>query len=155
MAFLDAEIPSANAVLTARALAKVYAAIANGGNIDGIRFLSGDLVRSLTGRRSLALDANVGVPMSFHLGYHNSPVPALLPGFGHSGLGGSIGWADPNAGSSFGFVHNRLATRKLFDQASFARLAVLLRRAVTQARQADPHRKNASSRPIGVAQPAE
>jgi CubicO group peptidase (beta-lactamase class C family) len=134
MAFLDAEIPSANAVLTARGLAKVYAAIANGGCIDNTRFLSSDLVRSLTGRRSFALDLNVGVPMSFHLGYHNSPVPGLMPGFGHSGLGGSIGWADPSAGSSFGFVHNRLATRKLLDQAAFARVAVLLRRAIGEVR---------------------
>ena len=149
MTFLDAEIPSANAVLTARGLAKVYAAIANDGHIEGKRFLSGDLVRSLTGRRSFALDANVGVPMSFHLGYHNSPVPGLLPGFGHSGLGGSIGWADPGAGSAFGFVHNRLATRKLFDQASFARLAVLLRRAVAQTRQDGPHPEGAPDDRIG------
>jgi hypothetical protein len=40
-----------------------------------------------------------------------------LPGFDHSGLGGSIGSADPATGSSFGFVDNRLVTPKLFDQA--------------------------------------
>jgi CubicO group peptidase (beta-lactamase class C family) len=139
MTFLDAEIPSANAVLTARGLAKVYAAIANGGRINGAQFLSADLVSALTGRRSYAPDINVGVPMSFHLGYHTSPIPGLLPGFGHSGLGGSIGWADPGAGSSFSFVHNRLATQKVFDQASFARLAVLLRRAIARARADQPY----------------
>lgn len=138
MPFLDAEIPSANGVLTARGLAKVYGAIANGGQMDGARFLSSTLVDGLTGKRSYAPDFNVGVPMSFHLGYHTSPIPGLLPGFGHSGLGGSIGWADPAAGSSFGFVHNRLATRKVFDQPAFARLAVLLRRAIAGAR-ADGH----------------
>ena len=138
MPFLDAEIPSANGVLTARGLAKVYGAIANGGRMDGARFLSSTLVDRLTGKRSYAPDFNVGVPMSFHLGYHTSPIPGLLPGFGHSGLGGSIGWADPAAGSSFGFVHNRLATRKVFDQPAFARLAVLLRRAIAGAR-ADGH----------------
>lgn len=128
--FLDAEIPSANAVLTARGLAKAYAAIANGGTIDGQEFLSADVAAGLTGRRSFAPDLVVGVPMSFHLGYHNSPVPGLLPGFGHSGLGGSIGWADPAAKSSFGFVHNRLVTPQVLDQASFARLAVVLRQAI-------------------------
>jgi CubicO group peptidase (beta-lactamase class C family) len=134
MPFLDAEIPSANGVLTARGLAKVYAAIANGGRMDGAQFLSLEAVKGLSGARSYALDRNVGVPMSFHLGYHASPIPGLMPGFGHSGLGGAIGWADPSSGSSFGFVHNRLATRKIFDQASFARLAVHLRRAISGAR---------------------
>jgi CubicO group peptidase (beta-lactamase class C family) len=31
-----------------------------------------------------------------------------MPGFGHAGLGGSVGWADPASGLAFGFVHNRL-----------------------------------------------
>ena len=33
--FLDSEIPAANGVATARGLAKMYGAIANGGRIDG------------------------------------------------------------------------------------------------------------------------
>src|SRR5262249_11390601 len=130
MAFLDAEIPSANGVLTARGLAKVYGALANGGRIAGPGVLSRARNRALLASRSYAPDLNVVVPMSFHLGYHGSGVPGLLPGFGHSGLGGSIGWADPGASSSFGFVHNRLITAKILDQASFARLALILRRAV-------------------------
>ena len=36
------------------------------------------------------------VPMPFHLGYHESPIPGLLKGFGHIGLGGTLGWADPS-----------------------------------------------------------
>jgi CubicO group peptidase (beta-lactamase class C family) len=133
MRFLEAEIPSANGVLTARALAKTYGALANGGVIDGRQFLSQKLVHSLVGRRSFRPDANVGMPMSFHLGYHGTSIPGLLPGFGHSGLGGSVGWADPATGASFGFIHNRFLTRMVFDQASFAGLAPLLRRAVTRA----------------------
>jgi hypothetical protein len=39
MPFLDAEMPSANGVLTAPGLAKVYGAIANGGRMDGRQFL--------------------------------------------------------------------------------------------------------------------
>lgn len=60
--------------------------------------------------------------MPFHLGYHESPVPGLLRGFGHVGLGGTLGWADPETRSSFGFVHNRLLTPLLFDMGSFAGL---------------------------------
>ena len=37
--FLDGEVPAANGVVTARGLAKMYAAIANGGKIDDTQFL--------------------------------------------------------------------------------------------------------------------
>jgi CubicO group peptidase (beta-lactamase class C family) len=133
MSFLDAEIPSANGVLTARGLAKAYGAIAHHGSTAREQFLSRGLVQGLAGVRSYSPDLNVGVPMSFHLGYHGSPVPGLLPGFGHSGLGGSVGWADPVTGSAFGFVHNRFITPMVCDQSSFIGLAVLLRRAVAKA----------------------
>ena len=72
----------------------------------------------------------MGVPMPFHLGYHESPIPGLLKGFGHVGLGGTLGWADPESGSAFGFVHNRLLTPLLFDMGSFAGLARPLRNAI-------------------------
>ncbi|MDQ2638118.1 MAG: esterase, partial [Actinomycetota bacterium] len=81
-------------------------------------------------------DLNVGVPMPFHLGYHESPIPGLLKGFGHIGLGGTLGWADPQSGSAFAFVHNRLLTRMVFDMASFAGLAGPLRNAINAARHA-------------------
>lgn len=126
--FLDGEIPAANGVTTARGLAKMYAALANGGRIDGQRFLSADLVRNLTGKPNFLPDGNILVPLSWHLGYHSVPFRGVMPGFGHAGLGGSLGWADPATGMSFGFVHNRLLTPMLLDQASFVGLAALLRR---------------------------
>ena len=104
-------MPAANGVVTGRGLAKMYAVLANDGRIDGKKYLSKELVRGLTGQpRPKWPDANMVVPMPFHLGYHESPVPGLIRGFGHVGLGGTLGWADPEAGSSFGFVHNRLLT---------------------------------------------
>ncbi len=78
------------------------------------------------------------VPMPFHLGYHESPIPGLLKGFGHIGLGGTLGWADPETASAFGFVHNRLLTPMVLDMASFAGLARPLRNAITAARRAGP-----------------
>ena len=133
--FLDSEIPAANGVTTARGLAKMYGAIANGGRIDGSQFLSKELVAGLTGKPSLLLDRNIFVPLSFNLGYHSLPFPpGLMPGFGHAGLGGSVGWADPGSGLSFGFVHNRLLTRMLLDQAAFAGLHALIRRDAAKAR---------------------
>jgi CubicO group peptidase (beta-lactamase class C family) len=137
--FLDGEVPAANGVVTGRGLAKMYAALAGDGRIDGKRYLSEELVRGLTGQaRRKWPDANMVVPMPFHLGYHESPVPGLLRGFGHVGLGGTLGWADPETGSSFAFVHNRLLTPLLFDMGSFAGLARPLRNAIEAARDQGP-----------------
>lgn len=133
--FLDSEIPAANGVTTARSLAKMYGAIANGGRIDGAQFLSKESVTRLTGKPSLLPDRNIFVPLSFHLGYHSLPFPpGFMPGFGHAGLAGSVGWADPESGLSFGFVHNRLLTRMLLDQAAFAGIHALIRRDAAKAR---------------------
>ena len=138
--FLDGEVPAANGVVTGRALAKMYAVLANDGRIDGKKYLSEELVRGLTGeaRAKWKPDANMVVPMPFHLGYHESPVPGLIRGFGHVGLGGTLGWADPEAGSSFGFVHNRLLTPMVFDMGSFAGLAGPLSDAIDLARNQGP-----------------
>ncbi len=77
------------------------------------------------------------MPLSFHLGYHSRAVPpGFMPGFGHAGLAGSVGWADPASGLSFGFVHNRLLTRMVLDQATFAGLQALIRRDAAQGPQA-------------------
>lgn len=130
--FLDAEIPAANGVATARGLARMYGAIANGGTIDGTPFLSRDTAAALTGRPDLRPDRNIGVPLAFHLGYHSLPF-GLMRGFGHVGLGGSLGWADPASGLAIGYVHNRLLTPLLLDMGSFAGLNVLIRRDVARA----------------------
>lgn len=132
---LDSEIPAANGVATARALARMYGAIANGGRIDGTQFLSSEVTAALVGRPSLRLDHAMVMPLSFHLGYHGLPLPGVLPGFGHVGLGGSLGWADPESGLAFGFVHNRLLTPMVVaDQAGFVATAALIRRGAAQAR---------------------
>jgi CubicO group peptidase (beta-lactamase class C family) len=132
---LDAEMPAANGVVTARALARMYGAIANGGEIDGTRFLSRELVAGLTGRPSLKRDRNLLVPLSFHLGYHSMPFGNVMPGFGHVGMGGSFGWADPASGLAFAYVHNRLLSPLLaLDHSGVATLGNLLRLGVTRAR---------------------
>ena len=132
---LDTEAAAVNGVATARGLARLYGALANGGRIDGTQLLSRRLVGGLTGRRSLELDRTVGFPLAFHLGYHAVPFGSALPGFGHIGLGGSLGWADPASGLAIGFVHNRLLTPFLaVDHAGFVGAAALIRRGAAGAR---------------------
>jgi CubicO group peptidase (beta-lactamase class C family) len=152
--FLDSEIPAANGVTTARGLAKMYGAIANGGRIDGAQFLSQELVDGLTGEPSLWPDRNIFVPLSFHLGYHSVPFPpGFMPGFGHAGLAGSVGWADPASGLSFAFVHNRLLTRMMLDQVTFAGLHALIRRDAAQARKRGYETMPAFGAPFDVQKP--
>jgi CubicO group peptidase (beta-lactamase class C family) len=153
--FLDAEIPAANGVTTARGLAKMYGAIANGGRIDGTQFLSKDRVTALTGRPNFRPDRNIFVPLAFHLGYHAVPFPpGFMPGFGHAGLAGSVGWADPASGLSFGFVHNRLLTPMLLDQFAFAGLHALIRRDAAAARKRGYDTMPAFGAPYEVPRPA-
>jgi CubicO group peptidase (beta-lactamase class C family) len=95
---LRASIPAANGVFTARSLARMYAALANGGEIDGVRLLS---------RKTLARATQVQTPtrqrvvipwdMRWRLGYHAVVTTRGVPShaFGHFGFGGSGGWADP------------------------------------------------------------
>lgn len=126
---LDTEAPAVNGVATARGLARMYGAIANGGRLDGTEFLSANRAAALSGRTRLRADGNLVLPLPFHLGYHAAPL-GVLPGFGHVGLGGSAGWADPATGVAFGFVHNRLLTPfVLSDHAGFVALGNLIRRA--------------------------
>jgi CubicO group peptidase (beta-lactamase class C family) len=107
---LHTEIPSVNGVLSAHGLAKLYAAIANGGEVDGTRLLSPATVRALSEVQTRTRDAVVAMQMNWRMGYHR--VGALGyrgdSAFGHYGFGGSGGWADPATGLSFGFVTNDL-----------------------------------------------
>ncbi|MBX9641530.1 MAG: beta-lactamase family protein [Mycobacteriaceae bacterium] len=138
MPFLDGELPAVNGVVTARALAKAYAVLANDGVIDDKRLLSSEAVAGMKGKAELWPDLNLGLPFTYHQGYQSSPVPGFLEGYGHIGLGGTVGWADPESGSSFGYVHNRLLTLLLFDVGSFAGLAPLLTSAVNAAKKDGP-----------------
>src|SRR6201999_1613436 len=61
--FLDGEVPAANGVVTGRGVAKMYAAIANGGSIDGTQFLSAELVDGLIGKPRAVPGLNIMGPV--------------------------------------------------------------------------------------------
>ncbi|MGW4248886.1 serine hydrolase domain-containing protein [Nocardia sp. NPDC004722] len=106
---LDTELGAGNGVCTATGLATVYGALANDGMHHGYRFLSPQTIKTMRHVETYRLDhALFYIPMMWHMGYHSLPVPGARAGFGHIGLGGSFGWADPRTGLSVGFVHNRL-----------------------------------------------
>ncbi|WP_051357344.1 serine hydrolase domain-containing protein [Segniliparus rugosus] len=117
---VDAQMPSANAVATARALAKIYAAVAGDGSVDGFRLLSPESVARFPRKLGFRFDRVLGVPMMWNMGFHSTPLPGLAKGFGHVGLGGCFGWADPTRQLSVALVHNRLPSTFVYDLGVFA-----------------------------------
>lgn len=120
---LGAEWGSSNGVFTASALGKVYSALANGGTTGGRWLLSPHTAKALAKVQTHKIDRTMYLPTAWRLGYHGIPMPRAVHAFGHQGLGGSFGWADPQTGLAVGFVHNRLsASRLAFDQSLVALL---------------------------------
>ena len=101
-------IPAANGVFTARSLAKLYAVLAGGGALNGVRLLSEGTLRRATEVQTRAMDGVVPFPMHWRLGYHraNTIGVRVKNGFGHAGFGGSGGWADPDRNLSVAMVVN-------------------------------------------------
>jgi len=107
-----AEIPAANGHGNARALARVYGALARGGELDGVRVLSQAAISQATVEQSYGPDAILLMPSRFGLGFMlDDPELRLTPNatlFGHAGLGGSLGFADPEARIGFGYTMNKM-----------------------------------------------
>jgi CubicO group peptidase (beta-lactamase class C family) len=106
--FAAATIPAANGMFTARSLARLYAMLAGGGEIDGVRLLSRETVERATRVQNRGIGRVVPYPMHWRLGYHRvNTLGARVPrGFGHSGFGGSGGWGDPERQLALGLVLN-------------------------------------------------
>ncbi|MEV5895356.1 serine hydrolase domain-containing protein [Nonomuraea fuscirosea] len=103
---LRAGWPAAGVVTTARGLAGFYRAL-----------VSGDLLRQETLTEALRPRVNgpdrvLLLDTSFGLGFMRPSLTFPTPSptaFGHSGMGGSIGWGDPGRGLAIGYVMNRMA----------------------------------------------
>jgi CubicO group peptidase (beta-lactamase class C family) len=96
--FLAASIPAANGMFTARSLARMYAALASEGELDGVRLLARDTLWRATEVQNRGIGRVIPVPMHWRLGYHRVATlgPAVPNGFGHYGFGGSGAFADPD-----------------------------------------------------------
>jgi len=94
--FAAASIPSANGVFTARSLARLYAALAGGGEIDGVRILSEQTLFRAATVQNRTVDRVIPFPMHWRLGYHRPFLlgPSVRHAVGHFGFGGSGAWAD-------------------------------------------------------------
>jgi CubicO group peptidase (beta-lactamase class C family) len=109
---LDTEMPAANGVFTARSLARMYAALADQGIVDGVQLLSPETLHEAGRVQHRSRDYVLGLPMRWRLGYHQAFTAGrpAWKAFGHYGYGGSGAWADPESGLSLAFVTNRLGS---------------------------------------------
>ncbi len=137
---LDTEMPAANGLFTARALAALYAALADGGRARRGRLLQARTVQELGRVQSRARDDVLGIPMRWRLGYHQAFAFAQRPprAFGHYGFGGSGGWADPVSGLAVGYVTNALgAVTTPFGGLALFRLSGLVHAAAARVAEDD------------------
>ncbi len=114
-AWRAAEVPSANAHATAAGVARVYAALAGGGAVDGVRVVASGALADAVTQQVCGDDLVLRRPSRFGLGFQlTQPERPLGPGpraFGHFGAGGSVGLCDPDAGVAFGYVTSQMGPR--------------------------------------------
>eukprot|EP01100_Stratorugosa_tubuloviscum_P000385 TRINITY_DN1082_c2_g1_i1.p1 TRINITY_DN1082_c2_g1~~TRINITY_DN1082_c2_g1_i1.p1 ORF type:complete len:470 (-),score=197.97 TRINITY_DN1082_c2_g1_i1:101-1510(-) len=122
-AIREVEFPSASGIGNARALAKLYAALSMGGELDGVRIIGEKTLDYATQVEITGVDELMKFPMNKTRGgflHFGNPEPS----FGGAGMGGSLSIAskfnvteiDPNTGKativtkrvSFSYVMNRL-----------------------------------------------
>lgn len=114
-AWRAAEMPSTNGHANARAVARIYSALACEGTVDGIRLLRPDTITLATTEASAGLDVVLRRPSRFGLGFQltqpESPLGPNPRSFGHFGAGGAVGFADPDARLAFAYTMNRAGPR--------------------------------------------
>ena len=120
-------IPGASCLTNARSEARFFALLANGGELDGVRLLSEDRVRSISlPRRDRDEIDPLSLSPSRHVGHGglyvgddnpskedlcwlwNPVIGSNARTMWHLGAGSSIGWADPDARLAVAICHNRM-----------------------------------------------
>ena len=111
-------IPSANGHFNARSLARMYAALANGGQIDGVRLVSKERIGLMSAIQVEQPDRVLFLNVPKSIGFMNGGAWAMggkvgvngprKTAFGHSGAGGSTAFADPEAGLAIAVTINKM-----------------------------------------------
>ncbi|HXG10979.1 MAG TPA: serine hydrolase domain-containing protein [Gemmataceae bacterium] len=125
----QAVLPSQGGITNARGLAGMYAPLALGGAIRGVRLVDEETLQQMAAVSSAsAVDAVLLTGMRFALGFVKSTDNRrAAPGardsmilseeaFGHPGMGGSLGFADPQARLSFGYTMNKQGQGVLLNE---------------------------------------
>ena len=117
-AWRAAELPALNGHASARGVARLCAALAEGGALDGIRILSPETLAQMTAIVSDRDDLLFGANPQWGMGVLHNLIGiygANPRTFGHSGWGGSYGCADPDAHVAIGYVMNHMGPDLMGD----------------------------------------
>ena len=111
-AWRDAQMPAVNGYSNARGMATIYRPLALGGQHDGVRLMKRPTIENAIVQQATGFDAVLEIDNARRaVGYKLvGPEMGARYGeraFGHSGLGGSIGVADPDKRMSLGYVMNK------------------------------------------------
>jgi CubicO group peptidase (beta-lactamase class C family) len=111
--FLTGVVPAANVVTTAAELSRFFEAMRGGGELDGVRVMAPETIRTaLTEQSHLEIDLSLGFPTRFSYGLMLGARLVSLYGrdtqeaFGHLGFTNILGWADPERASSVAVLTN-------------------------------------------------
>ncbi len=120
--FRASEIPALNGHANARALARLYGALAAGGTLDGVQVRDRETIDLARTEQVSGIDEVMHLPLRIGLTFWLSQPdkPDLAYGtsagaFGHAGAGGSVGFADPEGRTAFAYVPNKLGISTTTD----------------------------------------
>jgi CubicO group peptidase (beta-lactamase class C family) len=117
-AWRAAEIPAANGHGSANGVARVYAAMANKGQLDNQRLMKGETIMTMTQAQKGHTDALLGFTDNWAMGVTFNQMDMLGPSpktFGHGGWGGSFGCANLEAQVGIGYVCNQMGAQLVGD----------------------------------------
>ena len=115
----SASLPAMGGIGSARALAKFYAMLANGGTWQGRTVLAPQILDWISAPAAQGFDPVLQREMAFSAGFTRDPVDATgkkiretlgpsFTAFGHAGAGGSLAFADPDRNLAFAYVMNQM-----------------------------------------------
>jgi CubicO group peptidase (beta-lactamase class C family) len=127
-------IVSFGGIGSATSLARFYAMLANGGQLDGRRFFAAETIEQMMTTLVSGLDRVFQIPTAFSAGFMKDP-PRATPrifgpsslAFGHPGAGGSHAFADPKNGISFAYVMNQMEQSLLPNEKSLRLVEAIYR----------------------------
>lgn len=117
-AWRAAEVPGANGQGNGRGIARIYGALANGGTLAGNNIISPEGIANMSKEECFRKDQVIGVRMRWSRGFILNKAELYGPNpdaFGHSGWGGSFGFADTKARLGMGYAMNQMDTNIFGD----------------------------------------
>ncbi|MGI9115714.1 MAG: hypothetical protein DLM52_01435 [Chthoniobacterales bacterium] len=119
------DIVSFGGIGSATALAKFYAMLANGGEMEGRHFFDRCTIEQMTTTLANGVDRVFEIPTAFSAGFmkDSAAAPRRIFGasktaFGQPGAGGSHAFADPENGIAFAYVINQMEQTLLPNEKS-------------------------------------